>query len=124
MAAKSILSITDPLSDEPLTFAWEWSSSKTIARSLVFICSWCGTPYAKMSTWSDSGLQPFSAVHGCCSTCPSNRYYVPGSLECSTLSGWHYLPREVLAYQLSKELAFTESISHPHYLSETVSYDD
>lgn len=86
-----------------------------VAKSLVYICTWCGSDYAKISVYKDSFdsfPEPFSAVHGCCPSCPGNRYYLPGSLESLTLVKWP-VPLEVLHYQLQIELSYFKEPTCP-----------
>lgn len=68
-----------------------------------------------MTAFIDGERQVFHFLSGICSNCQtkSSRWAIPGSLECVALIGWP-VPKEVLDYQLSIELAFLDHPLHPH----------
>ena len=105
------------------TYIWPTNHVPATAKSLIFLCINCGDVYAKFQTYVGTKLQPFSGVHGCCPTCPSDRYYVAGSLECLTFLGWRDFPIEVLRLQLEAELDFLSHPNHPHNSLESLFND-
>lgn len=90
----------------------EPSDPRLGGSSIKWMCTSCGRNYASCEVVRDGSLGTFSFIHGCCLQCEGNRFYVPGSLECLTLTGWPEVPLPVLQYQLECEIRF---LDHPHH---------
>ena len=83
--------------------------------SIQWMCCYCGQSYAKMDAFKDGKLQVYNFRGACCPACShrAHRYILAGSLECIMLIGWA-VPKPVVDWQFSIELAFTEHSDHPH----------
>lgn len=81
---------------------------ETVGFSLMWYCYSCGLVYAA----AECPRQPWKAIGGCCCQCNGHRWIIPGTLETIMLAKWK-VPREVLAYQLARELDFTTHPDHP-----------
>lgn len=84
-------------------------------KSFFWYCFHCGEIYSRMELIpADRSHRNWQAVAGTCSKCSGHRWSIPGSLEGATITqGWE-VPRTVLDWQLSRELAFFDSPNHPH----------
>ena len=91
------------------------TDEKLCGTSLKWLCTACGEGYAERKSFKDGKLSPYSFIHGRCPSCPGDRYSIPGSLWCLTLSsnGWP-APLEVLQYEVKCLFRFYDS--HPRNL--------
>lgn len=91
------------------------TSERDCGWSFQWRCCHCGADIAQVACFKHGDLQPYRFISGCCLGCGhrGHRHDVPGSLERFELLHWS-IPKPILDYQLSVELAFLDHPEHPH----------
>ena len=83
--------------------------------SFQWRCSQCGCDIAKVRCYNNGHPVPYRFISSLCSDCwdYGDKFNVPGSLERFELMRWD-IPKPILDYQLTVELAFLKHPQHPY----------